>query len=181
MSRAEGCLAFDFGFRMGYAFVKPDAIPQSGSYPIGGSSEALGVAGRSLDGVARQLILKFRPSLLAYSSPWFGPKSDLDLLRPIIGWGMVVEMIADELHLECIEVNETEARHALMGFVPQRRIAIKRAVMTTMRHRGWPCKDADAADATCVACHALSIHEPENAHTIMPLFQGKSGKARKKK
>lgn len=183
MKNTSGVLAFDLGFRCGYAYVKPDTIPQSGSYPIAGSAEDLGAFGQSLDGVARQLILKFRPRMLAYTTPWFGRKSNLDDIRPLIGGGMVIEMIATELHLECCEVNETEARHAFMGYVPVGRAKIKKAVEKEIRFRGWPCKDFDAGDATVVACHVLSIHEPENAHSIMPLFQGKgtAKKARKKK
>ena len=176
-------LAFDLGFRTGFAFVEADKIPISGSLPVAGSISDLGVAGRALDGIARTLILRHRPKVLAYSTPWFMPgKSNLADLRHIIGFGMVLEMIADELRLQCFEVEETKARNDFMGYVPVGRKKIKNAVQAQCKYRGWPCKDEDAADATCIAVYMLAIHDPEEAHSLSPLFLAapKGGKKKRR-
>lgn len=182
--KPEGVLFCDLGFRLGFCFAKADEIPVSGSLPVVGSTSDLGIAGRALDGIVRTLILRHRPAVLGYTTPWFAyGKSNLADLRHIIGFGMVLEMIADELKLECAEVNETEARNDFMGYVPVGRKKIKIAVQAQCRYRGWPCKDEDAADATCGAVYLLAIHEPKTAHSLTPLFlaapKGKKPKKRK--
>lgn len=174
-------LALDLGFRLGYAFVQADKIPMSGSYPVGGSAEDLGVAGRSLDGIVRTLILKFRPTLIGYTTPWAGMNFDIEGMRPIIGFGMVVEMIADELKIPVRECNENAARGDVLDFVPKRREQIKAAVNRHCLRMGWPCKDEDAGDATIVGVYLLTIEEPQNAASMTPLFQSAAAKKKRRK
>lgn len=182
-------LAIDAGFRTGYGALGNGIEPRSGSRPIRGGARQMGIAGRDFDGVVRQLILKERPAVVAFASPFvgqtwtkptfingqkvWGKASPIppDSIRPLMSFLTIVEMICDELRIRCVEVDEPECRRAFLTSVPRKSADIKIAVMRGCRLRGWPAMDDHAADALCVASRVLEILSPRSAHETTPLFQ----------
>lgn len=182
-------LALDAGFRTGYGALGDGIEPRSGSRPIRGNARQMGIAGRDFDGVVRQLILKERPAVVCFASPFvgqiwakptfingqkvWGKSSPIppDSIRPLMSFLTIIEMVCDELHIRCVEVDEPECRRAFLTKVPRKSADIKIAVMRACRLRGWPAMDNHAADALCVASRVLEILEPSRSHEMTPLFQ----------
>lgn len=183
-------LAIDAGLTFGYGAVGGGPV-RSGSHRLRGGTGELGITGRHFDELFRQLLLRERPTVVCFASPFIGtigPKPifkdgqriwtpgrgiDPRALRPLMGMIFLVDMICEELRIRCVEVDEPDARRAFLTKVPRKSKDIKAAVMRACDLRGWPNTDNHAADALCVASFVLEKVEPGSAHKLTPLFMGK--------
>jgi hypothetical protein len=167
-------LAIDPGLTFGFGAVGGGRPPASGSRRLNGNARQMGVAGRHFDGLLRGLILRERPTVMAFASPFVGMKGGFavqpDSIRPLMSICTLVEMIGDELKIRVVEVDEPEARRAFLTAVPRRSAAIKIAVQRACFERGWPCATDHAGDALCVAAWALECVAPDVSHKTTPLF-----------
>lgn len=181
-------LAFDAGMNFGWAALGGGKEPAAGSRRLNGGSAAMGVCARHADSTIRQLILQERPTILAFATPFVGVLAPREImvggqkkftrfaavppqaLRVLMGLTTVVEMIADELKIRCIELAESDARKALLGTVPRKSADIKEAIVRAFKQMGYPCCDHHAGDALCVASFALDCLAPTPAHERTPLF-----------
>lgn len=184
-------LAIDAGFTIGFGALGGGRLATSGSRRVRGTARQMGVAGRHCDEIVRQLILQERPGVVAFAAPFVGqiydPKRKRfipiqpDSIRPLMSFLTVIEMVCDELKIRCIELDEPAARRAFMTAVPRKSKQIKLAVQKACRQRGWPFPDEHAADALCIASHALELVEPESAHLTTPLFSSPQKKPRRRR
>lgn len=185
----------DCGFHTGFAALGGGKVIASGSRDIRGNSQSLGVAGRHFDSVVRELILAHGPiDVIAFATPFVGhihlpplvingkkvwrPAVPIqpNSIRPLMGFTMVIEMIAAELHISrCVEWQESRAH--FLTKVQRKSKDIKAAVMQACLDRGWPCKDNHAGDALCIGAYTLErLGEPLRAHETTPLFATAKGK-----
>jgi hypothetical protein len=174
---------------LGYGALGSDGFVTSGSRRLkGDSQENIGKAGRHCDAIVRELILEVRPTMLAFATPFVGiiPRKvqvingqkvwskfkgvPPNAIRPLFGFLMVIDMIADELSIACTEVSEQNARRAFLHRLPGRSKDIKSAVMHGCRLRGWQFPDNHAADALCVASHVMDQLMPRRAFERTPMF-----------
>jgi len=173
-------LGIDFGFSLGYGFLAAGANPASGSRRIEGDSIHMGCAGRCVDRVVRELILEFRPDIIAFATPFIGRvgKVTPTQLRPIMSFPTIGEMVCHELRIRCVEWDEPAARRAFVGDgnLPGKSEMIKAAIQQECRDRNWPCRDSHAGDALCIADYTLAQLDPDYAHTTTALFQAKRPK-----
>ncbi len=182
-------LAFDCGLTCGFAALGDGRDPFAGSRRLKGDSSHMGVVGRAFDGLVREIILQEKPGVIAFASPFVGQifiKEKIingrrikpgrfqpvgpEAIRPLMGLTTVIEMIADELGIRCVEDDEQKMRRAFLTGVPRKSKDIKEAVVRACELRRWPAPDHHAADALCVASYVLSIVEPKSAHKTSPLF-----------
>lgn len=172
-------LAFDAGFNLGYGAAGGGREPASGSRRIVGTAKSLGIAGRDCDHNVRQIILRERPAIIGFASPFVGQIRDFkgrpipiqpDSIRPLFSFLTIIEMVCDELQIRCVELDEPEARRAL-GVTARKSKEIKIDVQRCLRQRGLMFMDEHAADALCIALRMVEIFNPGEAHETTPLFQ----------
>jgi len=163
-------LGIDCGFRTGFGALGGRKPPASGSYHLAGSSEQMGQAFASLVPIINGLIVAQKPDFIVVAMPFIGKNVTPVQLIPIMAFPCRVQEIADEHSVPFYRIAEADARKALLGFVPAGSAAIKLAVVTGCRQRGWPCCDNHAGDALCVVDFKLNELEPKTAHARTPLF-----------
>lgn len=177
-------IGVDLGFNLGFGVLETGKPALSGTRRVEGSSIFLGIAGRSVDRIVRELIQIHRPTVLAFASPFIGRRGFVTpvQLRPIMSFPTIVEMVCAELQLRCVEWDESRARLAFLGKgnLPAGTKAIKKAVMQACRDRGWPVMDDHSGDALCIAAYTLARLCPDKAHESQPLFQAKVARKRRK-
>ena len=169
---------------MGYAVVGGDKIV-AGSRQIQGNSTTMGHSGRQCGEIIRGLICDHGAiDCMTFAKPHVAMVRRYDVkqrkffiqpiapenIRPLMGFTTIIEMIADELRIRCIEVEESSARADFLEVVPRKSKDIKSAVVQACRDRGWPCPDNHTADALCVGTFVLNKLDPSRAHERTPLF-----------
>lgn len=168
-------LGVDCGFDFGWGMLEHGHLAESGTRRVEGTSTLLGKAGRSVDRIMRELIQVHRPTVVAFASPFIARRGKVTpvQLRPIMSFPTIVEMICEELHIQCVEWDEHKARLSFLGEgnLPNTSEKIKKAVMQDCRDRGWPVMDDHAGDALCIAAYTLNRLCPDQAHQTQPLFQ----------
>jgi len=180
---------------MGYAALGGDKIA-AGSLLIPGDHSTMGTSGRRCGELLRELICDLGPfDVVAFASPFvgvvrrFNPKTGKsepvpvrpESLRPLMGFTTIIEVVAAELKLRCVECSESEARGAFLEVVPRKSKNIESAVIQACRDRGWPCRDGHTGAALCVGSFVLSKLEPSTAHEVTPLFIHEHGKPKRAK
>jgi len=163
-------LGIDCGFRTGFGALGGRKAPASGSYHLAGSSAEMGQAFASLVPIVNGLIVSQKPDFIVVAMPFIGQKVTPVQLIPIMAFPCRVQEIADEHSIPFYRIAESDARKALLGFVPGGSDAIKKAVVSGCRQRGWPCCDNHAGDALCVVDFKLNELDPKGAHERTPLF-----------
>lgn len=169
-------LGIDCGFSTGYGLLGGKKV-LSGSFPIAGTSDQMGVALRSFrELMLNRLIPQLSPEVIVAAVPFIGRDATPVSLRPIFGFECRLQEIADDNGIKYFRIYESEARRALVSpaKLPQRSKQIKEAIIAECRNRGWPCTDGHAADALCVADYQRSILMPRRSHENTPLFLARS-------
>lgn len=195
---ADTVMALDMGITVGWAVLGDGVGAVAGNRNLKGTARQMGMVGRKFDALLRDLILRYRPTVICFATPFVGqiyikpritngkkiagryqPISS-DTVRPLLGLTTVAEMICDELHIRAAEVEEPDARRAFLTGVPRKRKDIKAAVMRACELRGWPVTCDHEADAFCVASHVLEQLHPGRSHELTPLFMAVPARQAKK-
>ena len=139
-----------------------------------GSYEELGRAVTALEGFLTKKISDSAPTVIGYAEAFIRKfKVKPENLVPLFAFMGAIEAAAFKFQVECVTVNESAARKALMGMVPKKTKDIKIAALTTCKRLGWPACDGHAADALIVADYISNCIRPGRGHQHAPLFGGR--------
>ena len=180
---------------MGYAAIGGDKPVFAGSRLISGNHSTMGPSGRRCREILLEIIAEFGPfDAIGFASPFvgivrrFNPKTGKsepvpvrpEALRPLMGFTTVIEMVADELGIRCVEEDEARCRGAFLEVVPRKSRDIETAVIQACRDRGWPCTDGHTGAALCVGSFLIERLDPSRAHKTTPLFAVSAKKKRRR-
>lgn len=156
-------LALDASKAVGVAFfASPAAKPRCQTWHAKGSWDS-DEYGSFFSDFETWLIAQVRldkPQVLAFESPLLLPRikgrgTDEQQVRRLIGMAAIIEKIAHQLSVRCLEANVQDVKAA--GGVPPRRpegmtkSQYKEMMTVAMTRRGFPCADSHQSDACAVA------------------------------
>lgn len=172
-------LAFDIATSTGVAFGCAGEKPKAWSVDLGKSrSDAAKFA--KAQRMARVLVKKYQPDLVAIEAPVGGPKTS----HTLVGlWACVTGAATDlGVHVETHNIAAIRkhflGQHLRTKDLPglshaKAKEEIKRAVMNRCRMLGWSVENDDAADAASLWDYACSRHSPSHHITTLGgLFNG---------
>lgn len=170
-------LGIDAGFHLGFACVEPGKPPISGSVEILGSSQQIGLMAVKFAAAMRKLIDEHKPDGIVMCPPHVriirtGKFTTVDVkpIRVLFGMFAVGAAVAESLRIPFYEPPESEARKAIIGFVPRKSEDIKAAVIAACQQRQWYVCDDHAGDAVIAAVYQLGKLVRGSAHRTDPLF-----------
>jgi hypothetical protein len=181
----------DFGYNLGWAFFQPGEQPASGTEKLRGSYDDFGELMIHYDFVLSTLMAKYKPTVVGYAEIFIAQKMkrwvkkngqwvQIDVtirpesIAPLFAMEAKTNELSKKRRLDCVKVNEQEARGAFLHKIPHGTKLIKEAVFAGATNRGWAPSTHHAADALCVGDFILAKLDPSTAHTREPLFiQGK--------
>ena len=171
-------LAPDLGKSLGYG-VAGGAELHAGCFQLFDAWWPLGRSSHILRRKFQDLIDEFHPDVIGVARPFvrYGKKGGgiMDTpnnLIPQFGAFFMLHEIAEDRSLPIKIIQESEARHLLLGAdYPRESEAAKQAVWQACLDRGHRCPTKDASDALCVALAVLERLTPAAGHETTPLFQ----------
>ena len=188
-------LSVDAGFRTGWAVVEPGRPPITGSTPIPGSADALGLACHHFGHLVKHLIEEHQPTDMVICTPFVGAFSfktktglkrmtpNIDPIKVVFGLYGMAKAVAHTQNIVIHDLYEPSVRAAFDVRVPRgtpkkkRHKVLKGAVIEKCREYGWLVKDDHAGDALLAAVYMLGRLMPQLAHMTTPLFAGRKKSA----
>jgi hypothetical protein len=169
-------LALDTATVTGWAAGNPGDEPTWGSRDFtspGGNGEVIAKFRHSLNG----LCYKFKPTTIVFESPYIPrpnfnrrpgagpPPMNALTLRRLLTLTGIVEEVAWELRIECLEATAAEIMKFFLGTgrVAGGRPAKKAATIAMCQRYGWATVDEDACDALALWTMAEGIIDPRAA------------------
>jgi Holliday junction resolvasome RuvABC endonuclease subunit len=145
-------LAFDASSTTGWAyFASAREAPLLGSFKLTVSGADYGAVMLQMQQKVIDLVAHHRPDVVACEAPVFLPRDRWHTRRLLGCMVDIIELVAAERALPCIEVTPQQAKAALGGHK-----ADKAGMMAAARTMGWPVRNDHEADACGVGLAAYA-------------------------
>lgn len=159
--RPGGVLALDLSLHTGWAYAHGFDGPISGVWNLGRVAEL----GRALSGLAGEVeaaITLYEPATIIFEAPLtMGGQTSNANLRLLVGAAGVVEMIAYEAGIKCLEEAVDTVRKAVIGFCRQKKTDpkgwVKQCVFNWAVAEGFKPADNNESDALALLRYMLTM------------------------